>query len=144
MAIVPLLLRGLRAFGCRRLLVFKSWRCRDKIFCVFVFVKQRSNQIQNSSSYEATLYETLISINLIKHYLKKHNDTVFLSVLGFDYYEIKYNRIHNNTSGFYSPQLRDCIIPDYVWKYKFCLFYKYLNDYAVHISKKIIPGLIYD
>lgn len=69
MAIVPLLLRGLRAFGSRRLLVFKSWRCRDKNLCVFVFVKQRSNQIQNPSSYEVTLYETLISIKLITHYL---------------------------------------------------------------------------
>ena len=70
MAIVPLLLRGLRAFGSRRLLVFKSWRRRDKILGVFVFVKQRSNQIQNPSSYEVTLYKILISIKLIKHYLK--------------------------------------------------------------------------
>ena len=60
---------------------------------------------------------------IILRYLKKHNDSVFLSVLGFDYYELKYNRIHNNTSGFYTPRLKDYIIPNYVWKYKFCLFY---------------------
>lgn len=79
---------------------------------------------------------------IILRYLKKHNDSVFLSVLGFDYYELKYNRIHNNTSGFYTPRLKDYIIPNYVWKYKFCLFYRFLNDYSAQIAKKIIPGLL--
>lgn len=79
---------------------------------------------------------------IILRYLKKHNDSVFLSVLGFDYYELKYNRIHNNTSGFYTPHFRDYITPGYVWKYKYCFLYKFLNDYAIRISKKIIPGLL--
>lgn len=79
---------------------------------------------------------------IILRYIKKHNTSVFLSVLGFDYYELKYNRLHNNSSGFYTPHLQDFLLPGYVWKYKYCLFYKYLNNYAAKISKKIIPGLL--
>lgn len=78
---------------------------------------------------------------IILRYLKKHNEKIFLSVLGFDYYEIKYDRIHNNTSGIFTHRLKDFILPSHMWMYKYCLFYRVLNDYAVHISSKIIPGL---
>lgn len=79
---------------------------------------------------------------IILKYLKSHNSTVYLSALGFDYYEIKYNRKHNNKSGFYTPRFKDFINPRYVWKYKYCLFYRMLNKYAVKISDRIIPGLL--
>ena len=79
---------------------------------------------------------------IILKYLKTHNTTVYLSVLGFDYYEMKYNRKHNNTSGFYTPHFKDFIHPRFAWKYKYCMFYRLLNNYAIKISNKIIPGLL--
>ena len=79
---------------------------------------------------------------IILRFLRRNNNKVFLSVLGFDYYQMVWFERNFNPSGYYSPSLNQFIRPDYAFKYRYCLFYKTLNDYAIKISQKIIPGLL--
>lgn len=79
---------------------------------------------------------------VILRYLRKNNEKVFLSVLGFDYYQMRWSERNFNPSGYYSASVKKFLNPDFAFKYRYCLFYKTLNDYAVKIAHKIIPGLL--
>ncbi len=79
---------------------------------------------------------------IILSFLKKNNKKIFLSVMGFDYYQMKWFETNFNPSGYYSSSFSHFIRPDFAFKYRYCLFYKALNDYAIRISERIIPGLL--
>lgn len=83
-----------------------------------------------------------ISNLIFLNFLKKHNDKIYLSALGDDYYWVKscyengnkYEALKNiNIFNFYFQAFST--------KYTHGLFYKYLNNYAIRISKNVIPGL---
>lgn len=70
------------------------------------------------------------------HYLYNHNERIYLSVLGDDYYTFKYLKsiswnLYTNLT--YREKI-------YLF-FKYSRICKYLNDYAIKISSKIIPGL---
>lgn len=78
---------------------------------------------------------------ILTRYVCKHNKKVFLSVLGFDYYQVKWSALYDNDSGYYTPSFRKMFQPEsYAFKYLYCLGYKMLNDYIVKEARKIIPG----
>ena len=81
--------------------------------------------------------------NLIMlHYVKKHNKNIFMSVLGDDYYVIEWFRRNERTCSYYnSDNFKNYLKTDVRYRYHRCFLYKYLNDYAVKISKGLIPGL---
>lgn len=77
---------------------------------------------------------------LIK-YIMKHNNILFLSVLGDDYYTINWLGKNYERSDFFKDKIINNIIKvKEPFKFKYCLFYKYLNDYVIKISHSIIPG----
>lgn len=76
------------------------------------------------------------------HFLKHNNKRVYLSVLGDDYYTVKWFQKNDFKSNYYnSNYFKQLFRPDWAFKYRFCLGYHLLNKYAVKISTKIIPGL---
>jgi len=90
-----------------------------------------------------TGFGSVVNLFLL-HYLKKHNKKIFLCALGDDYYWVKNNMKKEskyialkdiNCFNFYK-QLHST-------KYTYGFMYKKLNNYAVKISTKIIPG-VYD
>lgn len=116
---------------------------------IFSFWKQWPSLRSHLSSYDIVQiinpvifdgWGSVANLVILK-YLKKNNKRVFMSVLGFDYYQMKWAEKNFNPSGYYSTSLRNFIKPDFAYKYRYCLFYKMLNDYAIQISNKIIPGL---
>lgn len=88
-----------------------------------------------------TAYSSIANYMLLRK-LKKNNGKFFLCALGDDYYWVK---LCLSGKLKYSP-LDKCSIftfKNYLFslKYIYGIGYKQLNDYAVEISRKIIPGL---
>lgn len=81
--------------------------------------------------------------NLIMiRYIRKNNKHIFLSVLGDDYYTVKWLGENYERSDFFKDnKIKNIFLPSGQFKYKYCLFYKLLNDYIIKISSSIIPGL---
>lgn len=80
--------------------------------------------------------------NLIMiRYVYKNNKHIFLSVLGDDYYTIKWLGKNSIKSSFFKDNtLKNVFKPSSQFTYKYCLFYKYLNDYIVKKSRSIMPS----
>lgn len=89
-----------------------------------------------------TAYSSIANYMLLRK-LKKNNSKIFLCALGDDYYWVK---LCLSGELKYSPLDKFNIfnIRYYLFslKYVYGLGYKKLNDYAVEISSKIIPGLV--
>lgn len=79
---------------------------------------------------------------IIAKYVLKHNKKIFLSVLGDDYYVLKYYAKHRLQNGYYNPRPLNFRYPDFTFKYIYCLGYKKLNDLLVKQSKSILPGAL--
>lgn len=78
---------------------------------------------------------------LILKYVFNNNKAVYLSVLGDDYYVGKYFSENNLQNGFYKAHFKDFFKPSWCFKYRFCLGYKFENDYVVKHVKAILPGI---
>ncbi|MDR7018916.1 glycosyltransferase [Aeromonas salmonicida] len=89
-----------------------------------------------------TAYSSIANYMLLRK-LKKNNGKFFLCALGDDYYWVK---LCLSGKLKYSPldkcNLLTCKKYLFSLKYIYGIGYKKLNDYAVNISEKIIPGLI--
>lgn len=85
-----------------------------------------------------------ISNYLLLRYLKKLNTKIFLCCLGDDYYWVK-NNMHTDTKykALKNLNFSKILRNSFSTKYTHGLFYKHLNNYAINISEKIIPG-VYD
>ena len=80
---------------------------------------------------------------LLLNYLRKNNNAIFLSVLGDDYYTVKWIRKHNKKSKRLVPTKHDVFIhPSSTFMYELCVGYHLLNYFATKVSKSIIPGLL--
>lgn len=74
-------------------------------------------------------------------YINKHNRIIVMSVLGDDYYTLKWiSKANPLNKAFVDKPFSFFFRPSSIYKYKYCLFYKYLNNYVIKISKCIIPG----
>lgn len=77
------------------------------------------------------------------NYIFKHNGAVCLSVLGDDYYTVKWARKNIKKSNNYQYSIRDVIWhPSATFMYEFCLGYHLLNFIVARNSKAIIPGVL--
>ncbi|MFB2679531.1 glycosyltransferase [Shewanella mangrovisoli] len=89
-----------------------------------------------------TVYSSLANFLLIRK-LKKNNGKIFLCALGDDYYwvklclskKLKYSPLDNYNILNFRNYL-------YSLKYIYGLGYKYLNNYVISSSIKVIPGLV--
>lgn len=96
--------------------------------------------VQLVNSVPLTGFGSIANLIMIK-YVHKNNKHIFLSVLGDDYYTIKWLGKNNIKSTFFKDNtLKNIFKPSSQFSYKYCLFYKYLNDYIVKISKSIMPS----
>ncbi len=96
--------------------------------------------VQLVSSVPLTGFGSIANLIMIK-YVHKNNKHIFLSVLGDDYYTVKWlGNEKNNSSFFKDNKLKNIFRPSSQFTYKYCFLYKYLNDYIVRISKSIMPG----
>lgn len=112
----------------------KNWRLLKKYSCGYDVV-QLINPVALSG-----FGSFLNLIYLI--FVHKHNKKVFLSVLGDDYYTVKWFSKNDFKSDYYKTgNLKQFINPEWPFKYKYCIGYHLLNKYAITISEKIIPGL---
>ena len=102
---------------------------------------QGNDVVQLINPVALTGFGSVVNL-LLLHYLKNHNSRIFLSALGDDYYICDWFIKNDHRSDYYrTPLLKNILLPGWAAKYKYCLFYKRLNDYAIKISNRIIPGL---
>lgn len=116
---------------------------------VISYFKKR-NQLDELKGYDIvqlinpapiTAYSSIANYMLLRK-LKKNNGKFFLCALGDDYYwvklclsrKLKYSPLDKFTLSTFKNYL-------FSLKYIYGIGYKQLNDYAVNISEKIIPGL---
>lgn len=99
--------------------------------------------VQLVNSVPLTGFGSIANLIMIK-YVHKNNKHIFLSVLGDDYYTVKWLGNNYKRSDFFKEKnrIKNFIRPCPQFSYKYCLFYKYLNDYIIKISSSIIPGLL--
>jgi len=97
-----------------------------------------------------TGFGSIVNLYLLS-YLKRNNSRIFLDVVGDDYYWENYLKKYiakdTNPKNIYREKhfkkihLKDLVKESYSLKYTYGLFYKKLNNYAIDISTKVIPGL---
>jgi len=97
-----------------------------------------------------TGFGSIVNLYLLS-YLKRKNSKIFLDAVGDDYYWVKYLKQYRakdtNLKNIYREKhftkthLKDFDRESYSLKYMYGLFYKKLNNYAIDISTKVIPGL---
>lgn len=86
-------------------------------------------------------FGSVANLIMIK-YVRKNNKHIFLSILGDDYYTVRWLGKNYERSNFFNDnKIRNIFRPTPQFTYKYCLFYKYLNDYIIKISCSIIPGI---
>lgn len=121
--------------GLSGILVFRNYWPRLKGHIENYDVVQLINPVALSG------FGSVANILFIK-YIAKHNSKIFLSVLGDDYYTLKWFKANDHKSTYYKQNLfKRLVKPDWAFKYQYCLFYRYLNKLAVRVSTNIIPGL---
>lgn len=116
---------------------------------LFLFLKRWSAVKQYLRGYDIVQlvnpivlgdFGSVSNMILIK-YIKRHNNLFFLSVLGDDYYTVKWlGKNYERSIFFRDNKFNNLIKPQSHFKFKYCLFYKFLNDYIIKISSSIIPG----
>lgn len=112
----------------------KRWRKVKHLFAGY-------DVVQLINPVALTGYGSIPNLIML-HYVRKHNKAIYMSVLGDDYYVIEWFKHNKRTANYYNADFfTKYIKPDVRTRYSRCLFYKTLNDYAVKISKAIIPGL---
>lgn len=105
-------------------------------------ISQGFDVVQLINPVALTGFGSIPNFIFLKH-LKRTNKKVFLSALGDDYYVVEWFKKNDRKSNYYrtSPKKR-FLYPGWADMYKYCFFYKALNDYAIRISDAIIPGLV--
>jgi len=79
---------------------------------------------------------------ILLRFLSKQNSKIFLCALGDDYYWVKECfKSDNKYEALKKINLFNFYKQPYSTKYTHGFFYKFLNNYAIGISEKIIPGL---
>ncbi len=86
-------------------------------------------------------FGSIVNILFIK-YLAKYNKSLFLCALGDDYYWVKGSMLNKRQVSMFSI-IKLKYIYEYIHPlmYRYGFLYKFLNNYAISKSKKIIPGL---
>ncbi|MGK0525298.1 MAG: hypothetical protein ACI92N_002950 [Pseudomonadales bacterium] len=80
---------------------------------------------------------------LLIRFLHQKNKRIYLLAIGDDYYWVcSALKMKSNKSCFKRMKLSNCHRFLYSLKYVYGFFYKSLNDYAVRVSEKVIPGLL--
>lgn len=116
---------------------------------LFTFLKQWNelkyyikgyDVVQLVNSVPLSGFGSVANLIMIKYVYRK-NKHIFLSVLGDDFYTVKWLGKNNIKSSFFKDNtIKNIFKPSPQFSYKYCLFYKYLNDYIIKISKSIMPG----
>ena len=130
--------------------IFRNIKYRLGLNGLFLFLKkwrdlknhlQGYDIVQLINSVPLSGFGSIANIILIKFVIKK-NKNIYLSVLGDDYYTVEWlGKNYLRTNFFKDKMFKNIIKPGPRFTYKYCLFYKQLNDYIIKSSRSIIPGL---
>jgi len=119
-----------------------------KGICKFLFIWNSIKRemigydvVQLINPLALSAFGSIANLYLLR-YLRRKNSKIFLKAVGDDYYDVIYS-MKQNTKFTYlkNIHLKDFVTKYYSLKYVYGLFYKKLNDYAIDISTKVIPGL---
>lgn len=117
--------------------LFNYWRLREK--------RRRFKGYDVVQIVNPVVINSLGSLGniLLIRYLVKNNKKIYLLAIGDDYYWVRSAlELKSNKSCFRRMTFSNLHRFVYSLKYVYGFFYKSLNDYAVRVSEKVVPGLV--
>ena len=125
------------------LLDYSGLRGVFKFFFIWNSIKRKIidyDVVQLINPVALSGFGSIVNLYLLS-YLKRKNSQIFLSAVGDDYYRINYIMKQNSKDTYLkNHHVKDLLLKCFSLKYYYGLFYKKLNNYAIDISVKVIPG----